>query len=71
MGQLMTKFNALTPMAKAGWAFAMAAVLAGLIILILWLAGVLFQSDDATTAATSTTTPDSETVATATPTATA
>lgn len=71
MGQLMTKFNALSPAAKGAWAFGIAAVLAGLIILILWLAGVLFQDDDATAAPTSTTTTQSETTATVTPTATA
>lgn len=71
MGQLMTNFNALSPAAKGGVAFAVAAVLAGLIILILWLAGILFQDDETTTAATSTVVAEQETVASVTPSATA
>ena len=73
MSSLAEKFKNMTPAMKGAASLGVAVVMAGLIILILWLAGVIFKSADSTTnppAVTDTAKPASETVTEVTPTPT-
>lgn len=74
---LAETFKAMSGPKKAMVALGVGVLLAGLVILILWLAGVLFQSDDSSSGPASTapaaptpTAAASETVSTPTPTPT-